>query len=100
MCEMVSRERQERVAQVEVIARMIATVFNADAGKMFGGMVADYASEVFQETYDPDVLKRKVAQRRRAQAEIAQKRRHDQAMLQRLDRMGEFYDQNNPNKVK
>jgi hypothetical protein len=98
--EMLSRERQERVAHVEAIAKIVATVFNVDASKAFGGIVAEYAAEVFQETYDPVVLKRKVAQRRQAQAALAQKRRHDESMLQRLDRMGDFYDQKNPNKVK
>lgn len=95
MREMLSRERQERVAHVEAVAKIVAAVFNVDATKAFGGIVAEYAAEVFQETYDPEVLKRKVAQRRRAQAAIVQKRRYDESLIQRLDKMGEFYEPRN-----
>lgn len=93
MREMVFRERQERVAHVDAIAKMIARVFNVDADKAFGGIVAEFASEVFQEAYDPDLLRRRIAIRRGAQARIRAKRQQDEALLQRLDRMGEFYDQ-------
>jgi hypothetical protein len=100
MREMVFRERQERVSHVDAIAKMIARVFNVDAGKAFGGIVAEYAAEVFQETYDPEVLKRKVDRRRAAQAEIVAKREHDERLIERLNRMGEFYDRQNPKNAK
>lgn len=92
MREMVFRERQERVAHVDAIGKMIARVFNADADKLFGAIVAEYASEVFQEAYDPDLLKRRIALRRLAQARVREKRKHDEDMLRRLDRMGEYAD--------
>jgi len=98
--EMIFRERQERVAHVNAIAQMIARVFNVDAGKAFAGIVSEYASEVFQETYDPEILKAKVFRRKVAQAEIVAKRRRDEELIQRLNRMGEYYDRQNPKNAK
>lgn len=93
MREMVFRERSERVAHVDAIAKMIARVFNTDADKAFGGIVAEYASEVFQETYDADLLRRKVAIRRAAHARVRAKKQRDLDLIQRLDKMGELADQ-------
>jgi hypothetical protein len=93
MREMVFRERQEMVARVDVIGKMIARVFGVDADKVFGHIVAEYASEVFQESYDADLLRRKVAERRVAQARIRETRKHDEDMIKRLERMGEWADQ-------
>lgn len=93
MREMVFRERQERVAHVDAIAKMIARVCNVDADKAFGGIVAEYASEVFQEAYDPDLLRRRVATRRRAQAQVRARRERDEELIKRLDRMGDYADQ-------
>jgi hypothetical protein len=101
MREMVFRERQERVAHVEAIAKMIARVFNVNEANAFGGILMEYAGEVFQETYDAELLKRKIAIRRAAQARIRAKRQRDLDLIKRLDRMGEFYDnreKRNPNK--
>ena len=92
MREMVFRERQERVAHLEAVAKMIARVYNVDNAKAFGAIIAEYAGEVFQETYDADLLKKKIALRRAAQARIRAKRQRDLDLLKRLDRMGEFYD--------
>jgi hypothetical protein len=92
MREMVFRERQERVAHMDAIAKMIARVFNTDASKVFGGIVAEYASEVFQESYDADLLRRKIAARRAAVARVRAKRKHDESMIKRLEKMGEYYD--------
>lgn len=86
------RERRERVAQVEVFAKIIARVSNADASKAFGSIIAEYEAEVFQETYDADVLAKKIAVIREAQKRLRAKRLHDEKMIDRLDRMGEFYD--------
>jgi hypothetical protein len=97
---MVFRERQERVAHLNAIAQMIACVFNANADKAFSGIIAEYASEVFQETYDADLIKKRVAARRRAQARIHAKRRQDEDLMKRLDRMGDFYDQEKPKENK
>jgi hypothetical protein len=96
MREMVSRERHEKVAQMDAIAKMIARVYSLDAAKAFSDVLAEYASEVFQEAYDPKVLAHRVALRKRAQARVRDKRRQDEELLRRLDRMGEFYDQNPP----
>lgn len=92
MREMVFRERTERVAHVDAIAKMIARLFNVEADKAFGGIVAEYASEVFQESYDVDLLRQKVAARRAAWDRVRAKRQRDEDMLKRLDRMGEYYD--------
>jgi hypothetical protein len=94
MREMVFRERQERVAHLEAISKMIARVFNTDADRAFGGIVAEYASEVFQETYDADLLRKKVSIRRQAQARVRAKKQRDQDLIKRLERMGDYYDQN------
>jgi hypothetical protein len=92
MREMVGRERAEKVAQVDAIAKMIARVFNADADKIFGGIVAEYASEVYQEGYDVDLLRAKIAARRAAQARVVAKRRQDEDLINRLERMGKYTD--------
>lgn len=93
MREMVFRDRQERVAHVDAIGKMIARVFSVDADKLFGAIVAEYASEVFQEAYDPDLLKRRITLRRIAQARVREKRERDEEMLRRLDKMGDYADQ-------
>lgn len=104
MREMVFRERQERVSHMEAISKMIARVFSVDADKAFGSIVAEYASEVFQETYDADLLRRKVEIRRQAQARIRSKKQRDLDLIQRLERMGEYadkiWDQQNAKKPK
>lgn len=92
MREMVFRERHERVAHLEAIAKIVSRVFNLDAEKIFGHVIADYASEVFQETYDVNVLKKKVALKKRLKANVAAKRKRDEELIKRLDRMGDFYD--------
>jgi hypothetical protein len=92
MREMVFRERQERVAHVDAIAKMIARVFGVDANTTFGPIVAEYATEVFQETYDADLLRRKVAHRRATQAAIRDRRLRDENALRVLDKMGEYVD--------
>ncbi len=92
MREVVFRERQEKVAQVQAIARIVAQVFGLDAERVFGGVISDYASEVFQETYDPDLLRRKLAAIRIAQARVRQRQQHDLSQLTRLEKMGDFYD--------
>jgi hypothetical protein len=93
MREMVGRERAEKVAQVDAIGKMIARVFGVDADKVFGPVVAEYAAEVYQESYDADLLRRKIAMRRAAHQRVLAKRRMDEQLIQRLDRMGDFYDQ-------
>jgi len=85
MREMVFRERQERVAHMDAISKMIARMFNMDADKMFSGILADYAFEVFQESYDADQLRRRAEARRAAQQRIRARREHDQAMMRKLE---------------
>jgi len=93
MREMVFRERQERVAHLEAIGKMVAKVFNMDSDKLFGHVVSEYAQEVFQETYDADLLRRKVNALRAAQKRISRRKSEDLRQLDRLERMGMFYDQ-------
>lgn len=75
-----------------MFAKIIARLSNSDATKAFGSIIAEYEAEVFQETYDADVLARKIAVIREAQKRLRAKRLHDEKMIDRLDRMGEFYD--------
>lgn len=84
---MVFRERSERVAFVRAIASIASRLVGMDADKLMGDVVSDYASEVFQESYDPDALARKARRLRDAQARIRRRRTEDEAMLARLDRM-------------
>lgn len=92
MREMVFRERQERVAHLSAVGKMIARLYNADADKAFGAIVSEYAAEVFQETYDVDLLKRKIAFRRSEQARVRARRQQDENYIKKLDRMGEYVD--------
>lgn len=87
MREMVFRERSERVAHVRAIAAIAARVVSMDADKLLGDIVSEYASEVFQESYDPIALARKAQRLRDAQARIKRRRVEDEATLRRLDRM-------------
>ena len=90
--EILFRERRERVAHVEAFAKMIGRLFNLDAEKAFGGIVAEYTAEVFQESYDAEVLKKKIEAIRGAQKRLREKRQHDESMIDRLNKMGAFYD--------
>jgi hypothetical protein len=92
MREMIFRERQERVAHLDAIGKMIARVLGADPDKAFAEIITEYASEVFQETYDSDLLKRRLEARRRAQAAVRRRRQADLDLIKRLDRMGEYGD--------
>jgi len=92
MREMVFRERQERVAHLDAIGKMIARVFTVDAEKAFGAIVGEYAAEVFQETYDVDLLRRKIAFRRAEQARVRARRRQDEDAIKKLERMGQYAD--------
>lgn len=93
---MVFRERTEKVAHVKAIAAVVARVLNMDVDRMFGDIIAEYASEVFQESYDPTILKQKAERLRVAQERIRAKRKHDLEMIERLKRMeklGEQFEQ-------
>ena len=89
---MVFRERQEKVAFLEAITRVVGRMYNLDSDKAFGYIVGEYAGEVFQETYDINLLRQKMAAIRRAQAKVRAARAMRTNTLTRLDRMGEFYD--------
>jgi len=92
MREAVFRERQEKVAHLDAVSKMVARVFSVDAHRAFGGIIADYAQEVFQETYDADLLRLKVEALRMAQGRLRGERQHAKRMLDRLERMGQYYD--------
>lgn len=84
---MVFRERSEKVAFVRAVAAIASRLAGMDADKLMGDIVSEYASEVFQESYDPIALARKAQRLRDAQARIRRRRTEDEAMLKRLDRM-------------
>ncbi len=85
--EMVFRERSEKVAFVRAVAAIASRLAGMDADKLMGDVVSEYASEVFQESYDPIALARKAQRLRDAQARIRRRRTEDEATLRRLDRM-------------
>lgn len=87
MREMVFRERSERVAHVRALAAIASRLVGMDADRLLGDVVAEYASEVFQEAYDPDALARKARRLREAQARIRRRQAQDAEMVRRLDRM-------------
>jgi hypothetical protein len=61
-----------------------------DNDRAFGRLLSDYASEVFQESFDPELLKRKAENLRRTQADIRERKARDQRMLSKLDKLGEY----------
>ena len=92
MREMIFRERQEKVAFLDALTQIISRMYNLDVHKAFGHIVGNYAGEVFQETYDADLLKQKIEAIRRAQKRIQATRATQERHLTRLDRLGEYYD--------
>ena len=90
--EQIFRERQEKVAHLDAITKLVARVFNLDARRVFGDITRDYAREVFQETYDAELLRKKLEELRRAQERVRAKRREDLRQIDRLERMGQYYD--------
>ena len=70
----------------------MATLFNIDHERAFGRVYTTYEQEVFQETYNAELLKKRAAALRRAQERVKDKRLGDLKLLQRLDLMGQFYD--------
>ena len=96
MREMVFRERTEKVAHVRAFDEIIARVFGADAERQFGGIISEYASEVFQESYDSTILQKKREALREAQQRISARRAADLNAIKRLERMetlGEKFEQ-------
>jgi hypothetical protein len=93
MREMIFRERQEKMSFAEMSTRVIGRILNVESDKAFGGILAQYAMDVFQEDYNVDVLKQKIDALRSAQRSIQANIAYDKRMLSRLDAMGEYYDQ-------
>ena len=89
---MVFRERQEKVSFLDARTKVVARVQGLDVERVFGDIVAGYAREVFQETYDADLLRRRLKSLQRVQGRIQSRRREDQRQISRLSKMGEFYD--------
>ena len=89
---MVFRERQEKVAYMNALTQIVAQLFNLDVERVFGQIIGRYAGEVFQETYDAELLKEKMEAIRRAQRRVRTMRVEREQQLTRLDRLGEFYD--------
>jgi len=89
---MVFRERAEKVANVRAMTKIVATLFNVNEDKVFGPITREYAKEVFQESYDAELLRKKIAALYRAQELIKEKQDERSRLMKRLDRMGEFYE--------
>ena len=92
MREMVFRERQEKVAHFTGMVKALGRLLNADSERVFGDILMEYAGEVFQEDYDVDLARQKVDRLKATQRAIAAKRKHEQSLVSRLDKMGEYYD--------
>lgn len=90
--EVVFRERQEKVAFVRALSRLVGSMNGLDSDRVFGPVVGDYAFEVFQETYDADLLARKAAALRQAAGRVKAKKESDRRMIRRLESMGRYYD--------
>jgi hypothetical protein len=88
--EVIFREKAERVAHVKAIAGIVARLLGMETEKAFGGLIQEYASEVYGETYNPELLQQKAQNLRAAQAEVRGRRERDQQLIGRLDRMGEY----------
>jgi len=91
--EIVFRERQEKALFFESVTKMVARVLGVDPERAFGDLSATYASEVFQHVYDSDLVRKKIGALREARGRIQHRRREDLRLLERLDRLGVFYDQ-------
>jgi hypothetical protein len=93
--EQIFRERREKVAHLEAMTKIVAQVLGLDAPRVFGSVVRDYTREVFQETYDAELLRNKITALRKAQEQVKAKKQEDNRMLDRLNKMGEFYEKQN-----
>lgn len=93
MREMVYRERMEKIAHVRAFASIAARLMGSEADRAFGDVIAEYASEVFQESYDPIVLMRKRDRLREAQSRVRQRRVADMRSIERLERMDKLGEQ-------
>ena len=92
MREMIFRERQDKVAHLNAITRVVAQLYGLDSTRVFGHIVQSYSQEIFQETYDADLLRKKLEDLQRAQMRVRTKRREDVKQISRLEKMGEYYD--------
>ena len=92
MREMIFRERQDKVAHLDAITQIVAQIFNLDATRVFGHILRGYTQEIFQETYDADLLRKKLEDLRRAQMKVQSRRRENVKQISRLEKMGEYYD--------
>ncbi len=89
---MVWRERQEKVAQVDVMAEMVSRFLGMDHEKLFGGLRTRYAMEVFQETYSAERMRAKVDALRIAAARVKHQRTEHDSQMGRLEELGKVYD--------
>lgn len=90
--EMIFRDKTERVAHVRAFATVAARLMGMDVDRLFSDVISDYASEVFGESYNPDLLRQKADSLREAQRRIREKREKDESALKRLERMGDYAD--------
>lgn len=92
------RERTEKVAQVNTFAYLIGQVFNLNVDKVFGPILQGFAAEVFQESYNPELLRDKIASIRDAQIKLKKKRQEQDQYVKRLESLGDLYEKDDNNK--
>lgn len=101
MREMVYRERNEKVALLESFATITCGILGLDFNKFVGPVLSKYAMEVFQEDYNAEFLQAKLEQIRNSQLRIKKEQDRQAELMERIERMGEFYDKHNkPSKAK
>lgn len=89
---MVFRERKEKIATLDAVLDVVGKMFNINTESVFGYTKQKFEIEVFQETYDSNLLRAKVAAMRNVIDSVRKKRREENALVDRLNRMGEAYE--------
>lgn len=89
---MVFRERKETVAKLDVLLDVVGKLFNINTETVFSYTKQKFEVEVFQETYDSNLLRAKVAAMRSVMESLRRKRREESSLVDKLNRMGEAYE--------
>jgi hypothetical protein len=89
---MVFRERKEKTAMLDAVFDVVGRMFNIDTDKVFSYTRQKYEIEVFQETYDSNLLRAKVSAMRDIIDSMRRKRREEASMMDKLSKMGEMYE--------
>jgi hypothetical protein len=97
---MVYRERREKSAFLEAIIDIVGVMNNLNTEKLFGHIKAKYELELYQETYDVDVLRSMMYALRSAVDMLKNRKREQSHMINKLDRLGEIYEKDDNNTTK